>query len=672
MLGENLHQQPRENTSMAQVEPDYALSTAHTFLPSEREPSPFIIRHSSFVLFLIIAIGLALRLYRYDALSLWLDEGITVQVSRLPWWDVLGFNGAYETHPPLYFVLVKLAALGLPDTEAGRFVSVLAGALTLPVMYLLAQRLVGKGAALFATALLALSPLHVWYSQEARMYTLTMLFLALSYLALVAWVQSESGQRGWATLYGVSIALALYADYSAMYALAPQLFLLLYLTRLRGSRVLPLWVAGVVGCLLFLPWVSQLLGTMQTWGTQRASYLGVTPEKVWTTLVAMCGFVENGTYFWVPDQTPWQTWPFLHYALFLGSMPILFMGVVALWRRGPLAFLVALLSFVGTIAVTGFASLLSPGFVERTVLFALVGWALLVGAALPLLTGQRQGWFRVAALASLACVLAVSLISLFTIYRYGDKQHWRELAADTSRIISLGKPVLTYPTITGPILEIYEPDALAGQYISIGDLRGLPALPSTDALWLVSTRTDGLERLGEELEAQGYRRILHKTYWVRLYLDLYARQGVQLGAAVPLNGDFRGEGAGAVGWQLPTDGSSLVAGELTLTNTGGAERIAATSVEGEGDALYTLELEVRSLLTAGGVRSFLICNSPQAALLIAPDGLGASVPNDGAWHTVSIAALCPAGAQSVAVDLRNAGVGEVSFRDVKLFMAPLR
>src|SRR5215203_4783323 len=76
------------------------------------------------LVWLVVLIGAALRLYRYDALSLWVDEGLTVGFGRLPWDTVLGLHGAYETHPPLYFVLAKAAGLFAPELTAGRLVSV--------------------------------------------------------------------------------------------------------------------------------------------------------------------------------------------------------------------------------------------------------------------------------------------------------------------------------------------------------------------------------------------------------------------------------------------------------------------------------------------------------------------------------------------------------------------
>jgi uncharacterized membrane protein len=135
---------------------------------------------------LLVVGGAALRIYRSTALSLWLDEGFTVLFARLPWDSVLGFHGAYDAHPPLYYALVKAVSLLLPEVVAGRYLSVFAGTATLAVLYLLVVRIAGRPAALVACLVMAVSPLAVWYSQEARQYAVTGLAVSITYLALVS------------------------------------------------------------------------------------------------------------------------------------------------------------------------------------------------------------------------------------------------------------------------------------------------------------------------------------------------------------------------------------------------------------------------------------------------------------------------------------------------------
>src|SRR2546430_6516539 len=120
-----------------------------------------------------VALGGLLRWYRFTALSLWVDEGLTVMHARLSWLVLLGFGRIYDPHPPFYYALVKLTSYVLPDVIAGRLLSVIAGTLTIAVVYALVARLLHPRAGALAAVTLAMAPLHLWYSQEARPYAVT-------------------------------------------------------------------------------------------------------------------------------------------------------------------------------------------------------------------------------------------------------------------------------------------------------------------------------------------------------------------------------------------------------------------------------------------------------------------------------------------------------------------
>ncbi len=90
---------------------------------------------------------------------------------------------ASESNPPLYYVLAwgwsKLFGTG----EAGlRSLSALFGAATIPLAYLIGKDLLSRRAGLITAALVALNPMLIWYSQEARSYALLVLLCAASLL----------------------------------------------------------------------------------------------------------------------------------------------------------------------------------------------------------------------------------------------------------------------------------------------------------------------------------------------------------------------------------------------------------------------------------------------------------------------------------------------------------
>ena len=84
--------------------------------------------------------------------------------------DAVGFS---ESAPPLYYALAWLWTQVTGTGEFGlRSLSALAGVATVPVAYLLGAELRGRRAGLVAAALVAVNPMLLWYSQEARAYAL--------------------------------------------------------------------------------------------------------------------------------------------------------------------------------------------------------------------------------------------------------------------------------------------------------------------------------------------------------------------------------------------------------------------------------------------------------------------------------------------------------------------
>ena len=102
------------------------------------------------------------------------------------------------------------AALVFGSNEISlRMVSALAGLATIPAMGWIAVQVAGPGPALITMGVLALSPFHVWYSQEARAYALVLFFLTLSVGFLLRLGEvGRSSRLAW-TGFVVTTALAL-------------------------------------------------------------------------------------------------------------------------------------------------------------------------------------------------------------------------------------------------------------------------------------------------------------------------------------------------------------------------------------------------------------------------------------------------------------------------------
>lgn len=168
---------------------------------------------------LFVALALALRLYRLDAQSLWLDEaGTWGEVVGKTWLALLAELFSEKAAYPLYHLLLK-GWVGLAsDSEwALRFPSALAGAAAAAAIYLAAseaaeQRAQERGltpsvstmAGNVAALLLATSPYALWYAQDAKAYSLLLFVIAIELWALLRALRRRD-RRSWLLLLGIAI-----------------------------------------------------------------------------------------------------------------------------------------------------------------------------------------------------------------------------------------------------------------------------------------------------------------------------------------------------------------------------------------------------------------------------------------------------------------------------------
>ena len=202
----------------------------------------FAVCHLLFVLIFVLAF--ALRLYQLNTDSLWEDEIFTATQSPLPLNELLRWT-AGDIHPPGYYVLMgRLSEWGgwahqPPSALADwlwRFPSALMGTLAVAATYRLGRSLFGRRVGLVGALLLALSPVALQYSQEARMHEMFLLGTALSTWTLVEALDKPERWRRWLA-YALTTTLNLYAVYLGFVVLAAQAALVGWGLEIRGWRL---------------------------------------------------------------------------------------------------------------------------------------------------------------------------------------------------------------------------------------------------------------------------------------------------------------------------------------------------------------------------------------------------------------------------------------------------
>ncbi|HEX8958548.1 MAG TPA: glycosyltransferase family 39 protein, partial [Solirubrobacterales bacterium] len=204
----------------------------------------------------LTALGVAIRFAGLGVQSYHHDEVVTAaRVIPGSFVHMLHEVRTSESNPPLYYVLAWGWAKLFGTGEVGlRSLSALVGAATVPIAYPIGRELASRRAGLVGAAILAVSPMLIWYSQEARSYALVVFFGALSLLFFVRSLRTRRGSD--LALWSVASALAFCSHYFAAFQIAIEAVWLLVALRDRRKAVLAA-VGGVAAVgLALLPLIA--------------------------------------------------------------------------------------------------------------------------------------------------------------------------------------------------------------------------------------------------------------------------------------------------------------------------------------------------------------------------------------------------------------------------------
>lgn len=201
----------------------------------------------------ILIVGGLLRFVALGRWSLWTDE--LYNLGLMPVSASLAQGIPADQHPSLYYLILELVLKIGRSEWLMRLPSALAGFLTIPIMWRIGVALKRPNLGLLAAALLALAPLHVWYSREARMYALAMLFwTAAVYFYLQSWQRDN-----WLDTLGLVLTMTggLYTAYPTLALWFIQMALFFLFWRLTGGQPIRLirWAIAQAGiAALFSLW----------------------------------------------------------------------------------------------------------------------------------------------------------------------------------------------------------------------------------------------------------------------------------------------------------------------------------------------------------------------------------------------------------------------------------
>lgn len=242
-------------------------------IPNE---DPGTARRDAWLLAGITALGLLLRLHQISS-DLWLDEIAPVMdYGALSPWQVIASYQRSSNHL-LNTLLVKGAIALFGEREwAIRLPAVLLGSATVPAFYWVVRMAQPRRAALGASALLAVSYHHIFFSQNARGYAGYLLFALLSTGLLISGLREDRG-RTWA-LYVLTVVLGFATQLLTTFVFAAHVLcgsLAALVVRARRDAPAPLIgrLTGVFGAVALLTF--QLYATVipQAYVVGRTTYV---------------------------------------------------------------------------------------------------------------------------------------------------------------------------------------------------------------------------------------------------------------------------------------------------------------------------------------------------------------------------------------------------------------
>lgn len=180
----------------------------------------------------LVAIAAILRFSTLGLQNYWIDEAVTVGLLRLGFVEMLATIPHTESTPPLFYVLAWLWGQVFGTEEVGlRSLSALLGTAFVPLAYLAARDLVSPRVGLIAAGLAAVSAPLIWYSQEARAYSLLVLLAGLS---MVYFARALRARRGALARWTLASIAALATHYFAVFLVVAEAAVLLW--RLHPTR----------------------------------------------------------------------------------------------------------------------------------------------------------------------------------------------------------------------------------------------------------------------------------------------------------------------------------------------------------------------------------------------------------------------------------------------------
>lgn len=408
----------------------------------------------------VVALAAFLRAFALGTESVWLDEAVSVKISGQSLPSIVESTATGDTNPPLYYILLRLWTLVFGQSEVAiRSLSACLGTASVVLIYKLGSLLFDRKVGIIGALLLAISPFAIYYSQEARHYSLLLSLTLLSFLLFARMLRADRRSTGLLISYFLVSVMLCYTHMFGLLTLGSQiLYFLLFRRRYLKAR-LHVWAAQIATLAAFSPWVFVIVSEAY----EEASHaLDWVPEPSLIVVAEIVGALGGAGYLWRPLGAVFIL------ALLLLCLAGVFSSSVSRrengsdtepqgnWRTGLLNSLreprIALLLtwFLFPLLVTIIISLTTMSLLVSRYLIGITAAIYLLAALgisrVSLLLSSHSFRPNVVAGVLTALIVVISIPGLHEYYAYSQKDPWRDAAGFVEQGANSGDAIVFLPS----------------------------------------------------------------------------------------------------------------------------------------------------------------------------------------------------------------------------------
>ncbi len=409
------------------------------------------------ILLSIICIGSFLRIYKLGNQSFWIDEAKAVQKSR----ELPSLNKAtYWMSPPIYNLLLHFWMIFFGESEcAVRSLSVVFGILTVLLVYIVGFDLFGKRIALFSALLIAISPCHIGFSQDAKMYSL-LSFLGLFSIYLLYKTLFSKKIFYWLIYFFVTTLMLYTHNWAIFLLISENVFFLLVRKHTINTRKFLLSQLFIGLC--YLPWLPFLFRQ----AVNLKMYVTVPLTNIYTIPMLFSVYsgkiIHLGESFYNVEPFPSVIGVSLYGLLFFLGLSIngqKQIGKYCFWKSKETLLLVS--CFFLTMGIPFLYGLKSPVFSTRYTLIVFPLFCLFVGKGLSEIKSFKRQIFLIVIL------LSVSSFTLHKYYYFFMKSYDRQLTDYVRKNLNEDDFIVIAPNWIGATFEYYYYKNCGGDKVEI-------------------------------------------------------------------------------------------------------------------------------------------------------------------------------------------------------------